>query len=315
MENTIEISVIIPTHRIDWRFFRAINSVQRQSNPPKEIVLVFDGIDFDTNKLISRTNKIDYTIIKLKKNLGPAAARNIGIKSAGGNYIAFLDCDDSWHEDKLKNQLSFLNQHNSKSLILCVSPVSIMKNETKLKQRYPIVDKSPETIERLFRGPFLYLGSTLLASKELFKSVGMFNENMRVYEDFEWQIRFANKSGVKIICSDEPYVNIERSYSIRHVEDMSISYDNLRSTLLAQVEDFEGRIKFVDALYHLDLAKSYLGQGSMLKFVLNIIISFSISPRLKLHTDTYWKTQTSFFQKICDALYFLCRRKNLSRNH
>lgn len=289
MKNKIQISVIIPTHRIDCRFYRSINSVQSQSKQPKEIILVFDGIDFNSNELIKTTNVIDFKIIKLKKNSGAAVARNIGIKSASGNYIAFLDSDDYWHKDKLKNQLSFLNQHNAKSLLLCVSPVKIMKNDKNIKHRYPIIDKSPETIERLFRGPFLYLGSTMLVSKELFKSVGMFNENMRVYEDFEWQIRFANKSGVKIICSDKPYVHIERSYSIRHVEDILISYSNLKNTMLAQGQSFDVRIKYVKSLYHLDLAKAYLLKDrSLYKLTLNIFKSFLCVPRLRIHTIVFW---------------------------
>lgn len=292
MENKIEISVIIPTHRIDWRFFRAINSVQSQSYFPKEIILVFDGIDFNTDNLIKLSNQIDFKIIKLKKNLGPAAARNAGIKSASGNFISFLDSDDYWHENKLKNQLSLLSQHNSKSLVLCVSPVTIVKNKKKINQRYPIVDKSPETIEQLFRGPFLYLGSTMLASKELFKSVGMFNENMRVYEDFEWQIRFAEKSGVQIICSDKPYVYIERSYSIRNVEDLQICYIELKNTMLSQVQDFDVRIKYVKSFHHLDLAKAYLLEHkSINKFISNILKSFLCVPRLSIHTVVFWKNK------------------------
>lgn len=100
------VSVIIPVYNGEKYIDGAIKSVLRQDYPNIEIIVVDDG-SFDNTKAVIKTykNKVKYFY---KKNGGVASARNCGIKVANGKFIAFLDCDDLYTEDKVSKQVEVL---------------------------------------------------------------------------------------------------------------------------------------------------------------------------------------------------------------
>lgn len=100
------VSVVIPFYnRIEFTL-RAINSVFSQNYREYEIIVINDGSTEDDSMLIDFfSTKRNLTYIKLPKNVGPAEARNVGINAAKGNYIAFLDSDDTWKKEKLSIQI------------------------------------------------------------------------------------------------------------------------------------------------------------------------------------------------------------------
>ena len=110
--NNMLVSVIIPFYNRIPATVDAIKSVQRQNYDLVEMVLVDDGSTDDTaiiNK-ISKQNK-NIKLIKLIENKGPSYARNVGIKIAVGEYVAFLDSDDIWLHEKLQIQLQFFESN------------------------------------------------------------------------------------------------------------------------------------------------------------------------------------------------------------
>jgi glycosyltransferase involved in cell wall biosynthesis len=88
---------------------QTIESVLSQTYQDWEMIIIDDCSPDNVNNLIkeyiSKDNRIK--LIKLEKNIGPANARNEGIKQAKGKYIAFLDSDDIWFPKKLEKQLKF----------------------------------------------------------------------------------------------------------------------------------------------------------------------------------------------------------------
>jgi len=103
------VSVIIPFYnRIDWTA-QAVESILNQTYQQFEIILVNDGSNEPIDKLISMG---DSRISLLhQQNLGPAAARNHGIRQAKGNYIALLDSDDIFLPEKLERQVEVHQQN------------------------------------------------------------------------------------------------------------------------------------------------------------------------------------------------------------
>jgi glycosyltransferase involved in cell wall biosynthesis len=114
----ILISVVIPCYNCSKTILRAVNSVSEQSLKPLEIILV-DDYSYDNtltilNNICDIYKKIcDIKIISLQANKGVSNARNAGWNLARGDYIAFLDADDSWHPQKLELQCFALtcNKH------------------------------------------------------------------------------------------------------------------------------------------------------------------------------------------------------------
>jgi len=104
-----QVSVIIPSYNSGSWIRECVNSVLRQSYPNLEIIVVDDGSQDSTSQILSEFDgKIRFMQFEHR---GVGAARNAAIEAAGGEFIAFLDSDDLWEEDKIRKQLDFLWQN------------------------------------------------------------------------------------------------------------------------------------------------------------------------------------------------------------
>lgn len=105
------VSVIIPTYNASQTIQRTIKSVEAQSYKPIEIIVVDDCSGDDTiAKLRAFGSHIQ--LYQLQQNKGVAYARNKGLDEASGRYVAFLDADDTWLPDKIRKQMTFINQND-----------------------------------------------------------------------------------------------------------------------------------------------------------------------------------------------------------
>lgn len=110
METTKQplITVVMPNYNGHRFVEQAIDSVLNQTYSNFELLVVDDCSKDDSLQLIQQKAQSDdrIRVIALKHNAGVANARNVGIKEAKGDYIALLDNDDLWTEDKLERQLA-----------------------------------------------------------------------------------------------------------------------------------------------------------------------------------------------------------------
>jgi len=110
------VSIIMPVYNGEKYIAKSINSVIKQSYLNWELIIVNDNSNDRTQSIIREFVLTDDRIYShnLIKNQGVANARNIGIKKSKGRFIAFLDSDDLWHEDKLYYQISKMSQEKHK---------------------------------------------------------------------------------------------------------------------------------------------------------------------------------------------------------
>jgi glycosyltransferase involved in cell wall biosynthesis len=115
------VSVVIPCFRCKETIRRAVASVARQTLVPDELILIDDASDDGTLAVLTDLQREFgehwVKIIALRKNSGPAGARNAGWDAASGKYIAFLDADDAWHPRKTAIQHAFMEA--SPEVTLC----------------------------------------------------------------------------------------------------------------------------------------------------------------------------------------------------
>lgn len=108
-ETSPTVSVVIPAHNAADTIARAIDSVLRQTYPPSQVIVVNDASTDNTRTRVSELSpQVD--IVDVNERC-VAGARNHGICSSRGLYIAFLDADDEWLPWKLETQLSWLAHH------------------------------------------------------------------------------------------------------------------------------------------------------------------------------------------------------------
>ncbi len=286
--DVVRISVILPTHRVDESFFQALESAKNQLLKPSEIIVVFDGVEPPNGVSLSANNAVKVYAVHLEKNRGPSFARNKGVSVSTGDYLAFLDSDDQWLPDKLLNQATELKKDKSRAPTICVSSVAVIKYGEVAQKRRPNLMVGSTTSSLLQQWPYLYLGSTLFVSREVFYRVGPFNERMRIYEDFEWQIRFSKLNDMQVLCSFSHDVLIAHSLSIRRLEDLDYCIAALKQTMNGIGADSNRNLRSIAALYNLDLAKALYFRRKFFQFCIKIFLSFWHVPRLKIHTDRYW---------------------------
>lgn len=134
--SAIKVSIITPAYNAMPYLKYTVESVLQQTYPHWELLIIDDGSSDDTFACAEAFAAADSRIhaIKNEKNMGVAATRNRGIELAEGAYIAFLDSDDMWREDKLMRQLTLLQ--NAKADIAYSAYSFIDANNTPLGKPY-----------------------------------------------------------------------------------------------------------------------------------------------------------------------------------
>lgn len=176
------ISVIITTHNYQKYIERAIRSVLEQSLPRKgfEVIVVNDASTDFTRKILNNYRD-DVRVIDLKKNVGLAAARNVGVEKSKGQFVVFLDADDFMHPDMLYIQSTFLGM-NAHIDAVAVDYMLTDELGTQLVERVSAAQK-PIACGIMFR-------------KDLFYDIGLYDEKFRAREEEDFRIRFLKKYSI-----------------------------------------------------------------------------------------------------------------------
>ena len=111
----IRFSVVIPSYNRSAWLVAALESVFAQTEPPFEIIVADDGSTDDTLAVLEKYAGRVKTLTQC--NAGPAAARNLGIGAATGDYIAFLDSDDLWFPWTLALYREVIERHAQPAMI------------------------------------------------------------------------------------------------------------------------------------------------------------------------------------------------------
>ena len=183
-----QVSVIIPVYNRAKLVTRAIDSVLKQTRPPLEIIVVDDGSTDETPDVLRQYGS-KIKIIR-QAHGGVSAARNRGIRSSRGQWIALLDSDDEWLPKKLAMAEEFHHAH-PEYLIFQSEEIWIRKgkrvNPKKkhrkyggwiFKQSLPLCIVSP---------------SAVIFHRSLLEQVGLFDESFPVCEDYDLWLRVAKK--------------------------------------------------------------------------------------------------------------------------
>ncbi|MFT3781733.1 MAG: glycosyltransferase family A protein [Nibricoccus sp.] len=192
-----KVSVVIPTYNRARLLEEALQSAFAQSFQPYEIIVVDDGSTDDTEATALRLGeKVRYI---RQKNAGPSAARNNGIRSANGDFIAFLDSDDLWPKDRLERQMAALEKHPDLDFLFGLEAKFTSEQQFEACE---IQDQELrgilESLDCVIPDPFGLLirenyipTSSVLFRKSRFESVGPIDERLNQAEDYDFWFRFA----------------------------------------------------------------------------------------------------------------------------
>jgi teichuronic acid biosynthesis glycosyltransferase TuaG len=154
------ISVIMPAYQAKQYIGQAIASVQNQTCEQAWELLVIDDCSTDGTMEAVRAYAADPRIhyVRQRKNRGVAAARNLGIRLARGVYVAFLDADDWWEEDKLRLQMERMAR--TEAVLVCTGRELMHPDGTPQGRVIGVPERI--TYEMLLRTNVIPCGSVLL---------------------------------------------------------------------------------------------------------------------------------------------------------
>lgn len=253
------ISVIIPVYRRNQWIGPCVSSVLTQELPAKEIIIVDDGTrDPKLTKLLNSYGNHVRTIIS-ETNRGVSWARNRGTQESHGSWLCFLDSDDLWEKDKLKNQWEYLKNHPYYEILQ--SEEAWIRNGTWVNpckhHKKPVGWKMwPLCLERCLITP-----SAVMMKRSLFDQYHGFDENLPACEDYDLWLK---------ITRDKP-VGLEPSRSVikhgGHTDQLSRQFpalDRFRIQSLFKAWRTENDPKFKSDIHSmLKIKLTILHEGSV----------------------------------------------------
>ena len=193
------VSVIIPTYNRADLVRQALASVKAQTYRDFEIVVVDDGGTDGTYEALSADPEL--RVLRHPHRRGVAAARNLGVAAARGEWLAFLDSDDLWLPDKLARQISWLE--GQPELLICQTDETWVRRGVRVNK--PAAHR--KVAGRIFLpslGRCMISPSAVILNRRLLDDHGGFDETLPAAEDYDLWLRLTWRYEVGLV--DEPLV-------------------------------------------------------------------------------------------------------------
>jgi glycosyltransferase involved in cell wall biosynthesis len=258
------ISVVIPTYNAAATLPETLESVFGQSFTDFEVIVVDDGSTDATPDILAAYE--DRIRVLRKVNEGkPAAARNLGVRAARGEFVAFLDADDCWTKDKLERQVAMLDQQPDVGLVYTGD--ATIDGESRKVSVNPCYPEARGRIYELLTVHNVMVGSSVVARRRAIEEAGGFDEDLTSIENWDLWIRIARGWAIEYI--DEP-LTLYRVHSGNRSRNVELRRSNIFRVLAkhhgAADRTPEGRRRQREAYFHAYfnvLGKAYVGRLEM----------------------------------------------------
>ena len=260
------VSTIIPVHKYNQTTREAILSAINQNYEEHKIHVIINSIEKNLINKISTDfgEKIEITKID---DLGVSFARNKGIELSTSDFIAFLDSDDTWYQDKLSTQINYMIENNYS---ICGTLMDYRTNSYKSKITVGNTSNNQDFIKEARYMPFPI--SSLIIKSSCLKDDYFFSETLGTekygqIEDLEFISRLANKFTITIFpfSTGSYLINDKGATSMEFVKQRSAGHQLSKLRIGGDVNlinDFNIKIKSTNKIKHEKLR---------LKFITNFI--------------------------------------------
>lgn len=185
-----KVSVIIPVYNGANFILEAIDCVLKQTHKNVEIIIIDDCSTDDTLTVLTNIDT-SITLLKLPYNQGASAARNMGLKHANGDFIAFLDADDLWSTYFIELMLAHLYLSPSHNFIYCLDHKIMMDAPTRLYKEKPAnLETTNMSLVEIFKDPCMATAA-ILFKQDLLNHIGGFDCKLKTAEDIDFVLRVA----------------------------------------------------------------------------------------------------------------------------
>ncbi len=214
----MDISVVIPTYNRQGTIERALRSVYCQTLMPKEVIVVDDCSTDGTADVVRRLQRDNPTLrlIVLEENSGAQEARNMGIRNATGDWVAFLDSDDEWLPEKTEIQVRALQDNPECGAVF--SDAYFRKGLVDVYHRCANRHKKYYYAQDMLFGTEA-LFQTIMVRKGILAEIGYLDPNVPSYQEWDTRIR---------ICQTTTMLYVPRPVFVYHFDQDNCISKNLK---------------------------------------------------------------------------------------
>lgn len=297
LRSAVKISVVIPTHnRLDG-LASAIYSLSQQTILPHEVIVIDDGSDQAVPALIFQefSPSVRTVLLRNEAPKGANQARNRGVLSATGDYIAFLDDDDTFKPKKIELLKKAAQENPNVDLIYHPAHIHMVNEGVSYFSKPKRFQKGEEIFRRLLVSNLIGGTPMVTVKRSALLDVGLFDEDMPALEDYELWIRLAKHNRIFYFL-DESLTNYAQKTKSSSITKNSEAIERAREILDKKYKDFlSNDDKKV-------LVRSRL-KSDVLRFSLNGNMALAFNRSVK----ALWITKDKFF--LATALSSLMGKK------
>ena len=269
------VSVVIPTYKRSEMLKRAIDSVLEQSYNNVECIVVNDNTPGDEfsqilYKLIEEyKNDKRFHFLEQKVHKNGAAARNVGIRYAHGEYVAFLDDDDYWDVEKIEEQIAVLNDLPSDyGAVSCL--MRYYRNGKIYAANYPYKDGYIH-YEILTRSIGMGTGS-LLIRREALDNTGYFDENLRRFQDPQIFSCLTEKYKIKLVKKYLHNRDVDDTQNRPTIENINKYQSDFLLSVSQQLSRLPPqKVELLKIIYQFDKAPIYWRSGEKKQAIIFVL--------------------------------------------
>ena len=174
------ISAIIPLYNKEHFVAKTIESVLSQTTNDFELIIVNDGSTDHSADIVASFSDPRIVFVE-QQNGGVSSARNHGIRIAKGEFIAFLDADDTWHPEFMEQMLKLYADYPEYSFFCCAQTDRLIST----------LSSGISIIEDHCKFFYIYCTGSIMLKKQVFNEVGLFREGIQYGEDLDMWLRIA----------------------------------------------------------------------------------------------------------------------------
>jgi glycosyltransferase involved in cell wall biosynthesis len=190
-----KVSVVIPTYNRPQLLKRAVKGALEQTYKNLEIIIVDDSPTDASTEMLKEFPSKNIRYLRRSQKRGISSAKNLGIRIAVGDFIAFLGDDDEWLPNKLELQVKSFSKVEPETGVIHSNCFAEYGNGISI---YHKTDIGEQSLVKLLEYDFI-ADSTALVKKECFEKVGYFDESLPYAEDWDFYIRLAKQYKIKYI--------------------------------------------------------------------------------------------------------------------
>ena len=246
----MDVTTIIPVRNRAKYIARALNSVGSQTYQSAEIIVVDDASTDETPDIIIGLAKEipNIQLINLKQNVGAAEARNVGIRKAKSNFIAFLDLDDIWYPTKIEKQINEFKK--SDKIIAVFSGSRVIYSD----RTFAHIPSAEVTLADLYYSNKLSTTSSAVISRKALLEVGGFDPTLPSCQDWDLFIRLAEIGKIRVVQEELiEFLNHDEERISRNRTSILTGHEIVRDRIYRRISD-PSMMRQVRGSHHCTLA-------------------------------------------------------------